>query len=297
MKKIAGIVVLILILISLLLSNVFAVNETSDNEIVPGRVLIILVADIPEDVSYESLLPELDIDYIKGSAKYSNGETFLSVQLKENTEQAVYDAIEALKDNDYVKGADVCGIGWLDDYETYVPSFYDEVDFDDKLSEEDYDRVYNEANYERNFVAGSVIVVFKKGVPENTDFVRLLPEIVINIKESEIIGTIGSRVFMTLMLTEETREATISAINLLKVNEYVHSAEPNYIYEILEPVLKGDANCDGIVANDDLVLVARHIVGLEEFNGNQRVNADIDIDQNITNTDLISIAKMIVGAE
>ena len=170
-----------------------------------------------------------------------------------------------------------------------------EVDFNDVLSEENYDRVYNEENYERNFVAGSIIIIFKKGVPEDANFTELLSDI--SIKEYKIIGTIGSRVFMTLMLTEETREATISAINSLKVNDYVHSAEPNYIYEILDPVLKGDANCDGIVANDDLILVARHVVGLVEFGYNQRVNADINIDNEITNADLVAIAKMIVGIE
>lgn len=57
-------------------------------------------------------------------------------------------------------------------------------------------------------------------------------------------------------------------------------------------IISGDANCDGDITNADLILVARHIVGLENIS---IALGDVDGDGSISNTDLIAIARIIVG--
>jgi hypothetical protein len=57
----------------------------------------------------------------------------------------------------------------------------------------------------------------------------------------------------------------------------------------------GDVTQDGEVDNRDLILIARYLVNLVEFNEKQKKAADFTEDGEITNTDLIFIARAIVA--
>ena len=58
--------------------------------------------------------------------------------------------------------------------------------------------------------------------------------------------------------------------------------------------LLGDVSLDGKVDNVDLVLMARYIVKLETFNGQQMLNGDINQDGKVNNVDLVNLANYMV---
>ncbi len=57
----------------------------------------------------------------------------------------------------------------------------------------------------------------------------------------------------------------------------------------------GDVTQDGEVDNRDLILIARYLVHLVEFNAKQKIAADFNEDGIINNTDLVLIARAIVA--
>jgi beta-glucosidase len=57
----------------------------------------------------------------------------------------------------------------------------------------------------------------------------------------------------------------------------------------------GDVTQDGEVDNRDLIMIARYLVGLVEFNAKQKIAADYYTDGVINNTDLVFIARAIVA--
>jgi hypothetical protein len=59
---------------------------------------------------------------------------------------------------------------------------------------------------------------------------------------------------------------------------------------------KGDVTQDGAVNNADLIMIARYLVGLVEFNDKQKESADYNDDGVIDNIDLVLIARAIVAA-
>jgi hypothetical protein len=59
---------------------------------------------------------------------------------------------------------------------------------------------------------------------------------------------------------------------------------------------KGDINQDGEVTNADLIMIARYLVGLVEFNDKQMEAADYDDNGTINNIDLVLIARALVQA-
>jgi hypothetical protein len=64
----------------------------------------------------------------------------------------------------------------------------------------------------------------------------------------------------------------------------------------LKSYLPGDVNRDGEVSNVDLILVARYLVDLEDFDSQQLKIADFNSDGVVNNSDLILIARYIVSA-
>jgi hypothetical protein len=60
--------------------------------------------------------------------------------------------------------------------------------------------------------------------------------------------------------------------------------------------IKGDINGDGEVSNVDLIMIARYLVDLEEFDDKQKEAADYNDDGVINNSDLVLIARAIVAA-
>jgi beta-glucosidase len=59
---------------------------------------------------------------------------------------------------------------------------------------------------------------------------------------------------------------------------------------------KGDVTQDGSVDNRDLIMIARYLVDLVQFNAEQLEAADYNNDGNVTNADLVLIARAIVNA-
>lgn len=57
----------------------------------------------------------------------------------------------------------------------------------------------------------------------------------------------------------------------------------------------GDVNCDGVISNADLIMLARYLVDLETLDHIALANADVDGDGNISNVDLVKIARIIVA--
>ena len=57
----------------------------------------------------------------------------------------------------------------------------------------------------------------------------------------------------------------------------------------------GDVTQDGEIDNRDLIMIARYLVGLVEFNEKQKIAADFYTDGVINNTDLVFIARAIVN--
>ena len=53
---------------------------------------------------------------------------------------------------------------------------------------------------------------------------------------------------------------------------------------------------DGIVSNADVIAIARYLVNLVEFNAEQLIIADVDVDGEVDNADLIKVARSLVAA-
>ncbi len=62
-------------------------------------------------------------------------------------------------------------------------------------------------------------------------------------------------------------------------------------------VKRGDVNIDGDINNEDLILLARYVVGAEELTDAQFENADMNNDSAATNADVIKLARIIVGLD
>ena len=62
-----------------------------------------------------------------------------------------------------------------------------------------------------------------------------------------------------------------------------------------EPIVWGDANCDGSVTAADAALILRSIVGLSELTPRGMLNADVDGDGEITAADAAAILRFVVG--
>jgi hypothetical protein len=58
---------------------------------------------------------------------------------------------------------------------------------------------------------------------------------------------------------------------------------------------KGDVTKDGEIDNRDLIMIARYLVGLVEFDEKQLEAADFNEDDIVNNTDLVLIARYIVS--
>ena len=65
---------------------------------------------------------------------------------------------------------------------------------------------------------------------------------------------------------------------------------------IIENIYKpGDVNMDGIVDNRDVIMIARYIVKLLDFNDRQIEIADFNMDGKVSNSDLVLVCRYIVG--
>jgi hypothetical protein len=56
----------------------------------------------------------------------------------------------------------------------------------------------------------------------------------------------------------------------------------------------GDLNGDGEIDNRDIILLARYLVHLVEFDADQLVRADFNADGIVNNSDLVALARFLV---
>ena len=64
---------------------------------------------------------------------------------------------------------------------------------------------------------------------------------------------------------------------------------------VVNPHPLGDVNLDGSVNNADLIMIARYLIDLVQFDDEQLEKADFDENGEINNTDLVKIARYLVG--
>ncbi|MBQ6539410.1 MAG: dockerin type I repeat-containing protein [Oscillospiraceae bacterium] len=180
----------------------------------------------------------------------------------------------------------------------------DDPDFSDVMDEETRTSVYKEKYKLQDFVLDEVVVTLKKGIKRTTGYEELFPNVKA-IKTDRVAAEsfdngLTERQVIVIKLEEKSREAVLDTVELLKENDYVYFVRPNYIGMVMDnnsqpsPVT-GDVNADGSVGNDDLILTARYVVNLAEFNETQLKAADMSGDGEVSNQDVIMIAKAVVG--
>jgi hypothetical protein len=182
------------------------------------------------------------------------------------------------------------------------------------FTEEQIADYYDPIHYNNSFIPGEISVTLKSSVTQTSGYELLFPELETesivfpdSVKRAYEKGRINNQ-YLLVTLKVKTRQSVIDAIELLKVNPNVLVATPNYgSYsaadpeptpepEPVEPVIPGDVTGDSDVDNRDLIMIARFIVHLVEFDSVQRASADFNGDSEINNADLIEIAKYVVKA-
>lgn len=173
------------------------------------------------------------------------------------------------------------------------------------FTEEQIAQYYDPANYESSFVPGEVLVTLKSSVTQTSNYEQLFPELETEsivfpdpVKRAYDKGRVNNQ-YLTITLAVKTRQSVLDAIYLLKENPNVLVATPNYLAYAQdepepEPVIPGDVTDDGYLTNADLILVARHLVNLVEFDAVQLKAADFDGDGDVSNTDLVLMARTLV---
>ena len=57
----------------------------------------------------------------------------------------------------------------------------------------------------------------------------------------------------------------------------------------------GDVNGDGSVKSNDLLMLKKYLLGLEDLTTSQLANADINGDGDVKSNDLLQLKKMLLG--
>ena len=64
-----------------------------------------------------------------------------------------------------------------------------------------------------------------------------------------------------------------------------------------EKTLLGDVNCDGAVKSNDLLLLKKYLLGLEDLTEQQLKNADLNEDKQVKSNDLLTLKKTLLGLD
>ena len=64
-----------------------------------------------------------------------------------------------------------------------------------------------------------------------------------------------------------------------------------------EETLLGDVNCDGAVKSNDLLLLKKYLLGLEDLTEQQLKNADLNEDNQVKSNDLLALKKTLLGLD
>ena len=182
-------------------------------------------------------------------------------------------------------------------------AFAEEEPLEYTIPEEMLNRIYDPANYEKDFEPGIINVELKTSVTRYSDYGELFPELdleyIVPLSRS-YYGNENRFYFQTVkvVLNRKTREDTIDAVEKLKVNENVVVARLRYYPYGIWPQsdLAGDMNGDGSVTNADLVTLARALVGLVELTDRQLKAADLDGDGQASNSDIVMLARQLVSS-
>ncbi|MCD7800114.1 MAG: cellulase family glycosylhydrolase [Ruminococcus sp.] len=65
----------------------------------------------------------------------------------------------------------------------------------------------------------------------------------------------------------------------------------------MQETLLGDVNCDGSVKSNDLLLLKKYLLGLDDLDEQALLNADLNGDNDVKSNDLLSLKKQLLGLE
>ena len=87
----------------------------------------------------------------------------------------------------------------------------------------------------------------------------------------------------------EQNTGTVGTGNLLTVTA------GGAVAKQVEVVIYGDINGDGRISNADIVLMQKHILGIQTQSGASLAALDINRDGSVTNRDLVLLQKHVLG--
>ena len=64
-----------------------------------------------------------------------------------------------------------------------------------------------------------------------------------------------------------------------------------------DTILLGDVNCDKQVKSNDLLILKRYLLGLEELSTQSLKNSDLSQDGSVKSNDLLQLKKILLGLE
>jgi beta-glucosidase len=138
--------------------------------------------------------------------------------------------------------------------------------------------IVSDNEFEYNPADGRIVVYNADGAAVNRDLFTIV---------YEFDGLVPDGVYPVDMTIIEVSDMNATLIDAVAIDGAI-IADNTYA--------KGDVTQDGAVNNADLIMIARYLVGLVEFNDKQKESADYNDDGVIDNIDLVLIARAIVAA-
>lgn len=80
-------------------------------------------------------------------------------------------------------------------------------------------------------------------------------------------------------------------------NNAVGYISGDFVNEYTDSTVKGDLNGDGKISTADIIVIRRHLLGIEVLSGNNLANADLNGDGKISTADIIVIRRHLLGIE
>lgn len=276
---------LIVVMLTACIPTVFAA-DSSDNT-VPGSILASVQIGYPRSISIarnivKNALIDYDIESI-GVLSSTKTQAVFQIILSEKTEGHVQMAVSDLQKTEEINYAKV-----------------DDNEFGFCIPDD--------------FEPGCVIV--------SGSFENLLKDF--EIESVRLLTPGASSSVYCVYFKEKNKEIVWKALEILETNPYVKYASPNVIcHGSVEPdnptdntngetviidipdstevsgspveIIKGDADCDGVLSITDATLIQRNLVGICYFSDTQLLAADTDGDGFVSITDVTMIQRKLVG--
>ena len=138
--------------------------------------------------------------------------------------------------------------------------------------------IVSDNEFEYNPADGRIVVYKSDGTAVDRDLFTIV---------YEFDGLVADGVYPVDMTIIEVSDMNATLIDAIAIDGAI-IADNTYA--------KGDVTQDGAVNNADLIMIARYLVGLVEFNDKQKESADYNDDGVIDNIDLVLIARAIVAS-